>query len=140
MINRILSQLGCICTLKKKKIGEIKFSKPVRIKQFYLRKHNFQAYKRKQQKSGLSPDVIDHFAVGKLNGIEVEKFTKKSYHNVNKWIKMASHKNTLIDTLVFDENTDLDNLLFSIKHMDKSNIPGNLKVSAAGTSLQTTLN
>ena len=37
-------------------------------------------------------------------------------------MKLVAQNNALIDTLIFNENTDIDNILLSIVHSDKSNI------------------
>eukprot|EP01017_Pseudomicrothorax_dubius_P049534 TRINITY_DN9221_c0_g1_i2.p1 TRINITY_DN9221_c0_g1~~TRINITY_DN9221_c0_g1_i2.p1 ORF type:complete len:132 (+),score=35.91 TRINITY_DN9221_c0_g1_i2:157-552(+) len=43
-----------------------------------------------------------------MKGVSTEKY--------NKWIKLTNPTSVMIDTLIFEENTDVDNILVSFKH------------------------
>jgi hypothetical protein len=126
-----LDPVGMYIYSSEKRFGEIRFSKPIRIKQFFMRKHNFVLYEKYRKAKLTDEKLVEYTAIGKLNGAEVERYAKKSYQSTNKWVKLTSTKNAFIDTLVFDENSDLDNLYFSIKNVDKYISDEKVKTPAA---------
>lgn len=53
-----INPYGVYLFTEEKFSGEIKFSKPVKISQFYLRKHNFIAYQREHKGRLLSREIV----------------------------------------------------------------------------------
>jgi len=128
-----LDPTGLYLYTNEKKSGEMKFSRPVKIRHFFLRKHNLFAYQRQRQRLGLDPNIVEYTAIGKLNGVEVDKFSKLNYHAGNKWVKIVPQKSVYVDSITFEENTDIDNLYFAMRHTQKD-------AAGGSTTTKTTIN